>query len=93
MANSSSSSSSTWSGGIGALGLLGCIFVVAKLLGLITWSWWLVLLTFYIGLVVVLGLLFVGVALAGIAFGFVCLLEYFANRKWRKNAARVRSGR
>lgn len=40
MANSSSSSSST---GIGFTGLLTIVFIVLKLLGKITWSWWWVL--------------------------------------------------
>ena len=40
MKNSSSSSSST---GIGFTGLLTIVFIVLKLLGKITWSWWWVL--------------------------------------------------
>lgn len=28
--------------------LLGCIFLILKLTGVITWSWWLVLLPFYL---------------------------------------------
>ena len=43
MSNNSSSSS----GGIGFLSVLGIIFIVLKLTGNITWSWWLVLLPFY----------------------------------------------
>lgn len=42
MSNSSSSSS-----GIGVLGLLGIVFVVLKLTGFISWSWWLVTLPFW----------------------------------------------
>lgn len=40
MKNSSSSSSSS---GIGFTGLLTIVFIVLKLLGKITWSWWWVL--------------------------------------------------
>lgn len=40
MANSSNSSSSS---GIGFSGLLTIVFIVLKLLGKITWSWWWVL--------------------------------------------------
>ena len=40
MANSSNSSSST---GVGFTGLLTIVFIVLKLLGKITWSWWWVL--------------------------------------------------
>lgn len=45
------------------LGLLGVLFVGLKLTGYIAWSWWLVLLPFYGGLVVVL----VVAAIAGVA--------------------------
>ena len=45
---------------VGVIGLLGILFVALKLLGYITWSWWLVLLPFYGGLAVVtfIGLVF-----------------------------------
>jgi len=39
MSNSSSSSS----GGIGFVGLLTIVFIVLKLVGTISWSWWWVL--------------------------------------------------
>ena len=42
MSNSSSSSS-----GIGFFGLLGVAFIVLKLMEVISWSWWLVLLPIY----------------------------------------------
>ena len=45
MNNSSSSSS-----GVGVFGLLGIVFVVLKLLGKITWSWWWVTLPFWGGI-------------------------------------------
>lgn len=48
MANSNSSS-----GGVGVFGLLGVAFVVLKLTGVINWSWWLVTLPFWGGLVIV----------------------------------------
>lgn len=34
-------------GGIGVVGLLGIVFVILKLVGIINWSWWFVLLPFY----------------------------------------------
>jgi hypothetical protein len=40
-----------------ALGVLGLIFVVLKLVGVIAWSWWLVLLPFYGVLALILGIL------------------------------------
>lgn len=43
------------SGGISIVGLLGILFVGLKLTGYIDWSWWWVLLPFYGGIVVVLG--------------------------------------
>lgn len=45
-----SSSSSSSSSGIGVLGLLGVAFVVLKLTGYITWSWWWVTAPFWGGL-------------------------------------------
>jgi len=45
MSNNSSSSSS----GIGVLGLLGIVFVVLKLTGYISWSWWWVTVPFWGG--------------------------------------------
>lgn len=38
-----STTSSSSSGGIGFAGLLTIVFIVLKLLGKITWSWWWVL--------------------------------------------------
>ena len=60
MSNNSSSSS----GGIGFLSVLGIIFIVLKLTGNITWSWWLVLLPLYGGValifVILLALISIG---------------------------------
>jgi hypothetical protein len=55
----SSSTSTKSSGGIGFVGLLTIVFIVLKLVGVITWSWWWVLAPVWIsaGLAVV-GLLF-----------------------------------
>lgn len=55
MSQNSSSSSS----GIGVLGLLGVAFVVLKLCGIIDWSWWWVIMPFWIGF----PLIFVGIFL------------------------------
>lgn len=38
------SSNNSSSGGIGFFGLLGIVFIVLKLMGIISWAWWLVLL-------------------------------------------------
>lgn len=42
------------SSGISLIGLLGVAFVILKLCGVITWSWWLVTLPFWGGLVLIL---------------------------------------
>jgi len=47
---------------VGILGLLGVLFVGLKLGGVITWSWWLVTLPFY----VVFAFFFCFAALAGV---------------------------
>jgi hypothetical protein len=44
-----SSKTSSSSSGIGVLGLLGVSFVVLKLCGIITWSWWWVTAPFWGG--------------------------------------------
>ena len=70
------------------LGLLGVIFVICKIfeIGVIaTWSWWLVLLPFYIGLAIILGLMFGGAALVGLAFFGAIGIDKF--NRWRKRRA------
>lgn len=52
--SSSSSSSAT---GIGFFGLLTIVFVVAKLFGVINWSWWLVFSPIIVGFVIALVLI------------------------------------
>lgn len=48
--------------GIGFLSLLGLAFIILKLVGVINWSWWLVLLPLYIPVISVLVLLiFLGI--------------------------------
>lgn len=44
------------SGGIGFIGLLTIIFIVLKLVGTITWSWWWVLSPLWLMTVILLGL-------------------------------------
>jgi len=41
------------SGGIGCTSVLGIVFVVLKLIGQIDWSWWLVLMPFWLPSVVI----------------------------------------
>lgn len=50
MSNNASSSS----GGIGFLGLLTIVFIVLKLIGFISWSWWWVLSPIWIPFAIVI---------------------------------------
>jgi len=75
-----SENSEAASGGIGVCGFLGVIFVMLKLLGVITWSWWWVTLPFWGGIALVLGLLF----LAGvITMLFILITTIFERRDHR----------
>ena len=47
------------SGGMGFLGVLTLIFIVLKLVGVISWSWWLVLMPLWIELGVIVVLLII----------------------------------
>jgi hypothetical protein len=69
------------------IGLLGVIFVLCKIfeIGVIaTWSWWLVLLPFYIMIAVLLGILFGGAAIAGFLFLVARAIDEVTRRKRRK---------
>lgn len=69
------------------LTLLGVIFVIFKVTGttqVALWSWWLVLLPFYIGLAI-FAVLVVGIAaLAGIVIGGAYLIDTFNNLTRKK---------
>lgn len=43
----SDSNNNSSNGGVGVLGLLGIVFIVLKLCGFITWSWWWVTAPFW----------------------------------------------
>jgi len=58
------------SSGVSVIGLLGVAFVILKLCGVITWSWWLVTLPFWGG----------GALIAAIIL-FVLLMVFFGNEK------------
>ena len=49
----------TTTGGIGFTGLLTIVFIVLKLLGVITWSWWWVLSPMWISVILVLVLVII----------------------------------
>jgi hypothetical protein len=58
--------------GIGFSGLLGIVFITLKLLGIIAWSWWYVLMPLYLGPTILL----VIVAFCLLMAGVVKVLEY-----------------
>jgi hypothetical protein len=75
----------------GWAGLLGVIFVIAKIwqIGVVaTWSWWLVLLPFYFGFLLLVGIIILGaVGVTGVYAGLastVKVIEWYKNRKYRK---------
>jgi len=90
MAKSSSSSSSS---GTSIAGLLGVAFVVLKLTGVITWSWWWVTAPFWGGLVIALGIISVVGVIAGGAFGIAALVDARTRRIARKSRERKQLGR
>jgi hypothetical protein len=59
-----STTSSSSSGGIGFVGLLTIVFIVLKLIGTITWSWWWVLSPIWITTLVVIGIILIVATLA-----------------------------
>jgi hypothetical protein len=76
------------------LGLLGVIFVVAKVFEIgpvALWSWWLVLLPFYLGLAIVLGVLLFGAVAAGGLMGTIHLIEKYQASKRRKELAKQKT--
>ena len=51
--------SSSASGGIGFVGLLTITFIVLKLVGVINWSWWVVLWPLWFGVAIIIIILFI----------------------------------
>jgi hypothetical protein len=58
------SNSNSNSGGIGFAGLLTIVFIVLKLLGKITWSWWWVLSPLWITFIVAFVIILIALAVA-----------------------------
>ena len=68
------------------LGLLGVIFVVAKIFEIgpvAEWSWWLVLMPFYIGFAVMIAIVGGGALIVGIMFVIAAAVDTYARRKRR----------
>ena len=68
-------SESSSSGGISIGMVLFLIFLVLKLTGVIAWSWWWVTCPLWIGLVIFLGFMAVGLVVGGGALGLAALLS------------------
>jgi hypothetical protein len=69
------------------LGLLGVIFVLCKVFEygpIALWSWWLVLLPFYAGIAIILGVLAFGALVTGGFFGLAAL-----DGAWRRRKRRI----
>jgi len=84
VANNQTVVSSSSSGGIGVLGALGVAFVVLKLTGVIDWSWWWVLMPFYVGWAILAVVLFVSV----IGVLFFTVLDGITRKRRRKKPVR-----
>lgn len=71
-------------GGTSGMFLLGIVFLVLKLTAVINWSWWLVLIPFYLPIVifavVAVGMLLMAVLVAILA-GAVGLVSYLFDRR------------
>ena len=68
------------------LGLLGVIFVVAKIFEIgpvAEWSWWLVLMPFYIGFAIMLAIVGGGALIVGIMFVIAAAVDAYTRRKRR----------
>ena len=62
----SDSNNNSSNGGVGVLGLLGIVFIVLKLCGFITWSWWWVTAPFWGVFAVLLGITLVVIIFSGL---------------------------
>lgn len=61
------SESKSNSGGVGVLTVVGIVLVILKVAGVIDWSWWLVTMPFWIGLVIM--------AVIAIIIGVIMLMQ------------------
>ena len=76
----------SYSCGSGFTGLLTVAFIVLKLCGVISWSWWWVLSPIWISTVLVLGVLII----IGIIFLIICLYEIIKKNRAEKKRRKVR---
>ena len=67
--------------GIGFFGVLAIVFITLKLVGVIDWSWWYVLMPIYGPIVLVLGLLAICLAAYGVVAGATVIAAIIAGKK------------
>ncbi len=74
---------------IGLCSILTIIFVIAKIMGYITWSWWMVFSPIWIPLSIIMTIVIIipGIALAG-AFVWICIDDWLSKRKRVKRRAK-----
>ena len=77
---SNNSKTTTQIGGVSFLGLLTLLFIALKLIGTITWSWWLILAPLWIPSALGLSVLVVGL----VAFGIAILIDLARTSRGRK---------
>ena len=64
MSNSNNNRGTSVGGGLGILGVVEIVFIILKLLGVINWSWWIVLIPLWIDLGVTLLAIFIIIIVA-----------------------------
>ncbi len=65
----------------GFLTLLGLLFIALKLTGVITWSWWLVLLPLYFGVAILAAIFLGGLALIALLIVASVVIEFWPSSK------------
>ena len=83
-------STTSSSSGIGFCGLLTIVFIVLKLTGYISWSWWLVLLPVLIPMVLVIALIVIAIISKNAS---PCGVSNMARKVYRDNGVEARAGR
>lgn len=71
----------------GTMSLLGFVFIGLKVTDHIDWSWFYVLMPFWIGLAIFAGIMAGGALLVGLAALGIAILEGFETRRRRKARA------
>ena len=66
---------------VGFMGFLALIFITLKLIGYITWSWWLVTLPLWGGVALIFSLLIIGPVMAIVGAFILAALNSLTNTK------------